>query len=151
MRVFFPSGRLPAPSVWAVRKTTAVPPLPLTWVMPSAIARPGKRPPTEFGRKADLVWKEATDDRQRALLAAAKNQHNLARGIRAYRDRLGLTTEDVAETVGLSPDHLRKILRGKAHVSLTDLHLIAAAVDARIIASVKVGREPERKPGAQPR
>lgn len=41
----------------------------------------------------------------------------------------------------LSPDHLRKILRGKAHVTLTDLHLIAAAVDAHISASIKVGRE----------
>lgn len=140
------SGRWPAPSVWAVRKRTAVPPLPHTWVISSATPRPGKRPPTEFGRKAELVWKEATDDRQRALLAAARNQHNLARGVRAYRDRLGLTTEQVAEAVGLSPDHLRRILRGKAHVSLTDLHLIAAAVDAHISASIKVGREPEPKP-----
>lgn len=123
-------------------RSEASKPLPCTWVVPPPSPKGStKRLPTVFGRKERPEWKAPKDDRDRALLAAAQTQHRLARGVRAFRDRLGLTTEDVAATIGMSPDHLRKILRGAAHVGLTDLHLIADAVGSRIDARIKVGRE----------
>jgi hypothetical protein len=96
--------------------------------------------PQRFGRRHEPQWKTPTTDHDRALLAAAKNQHQLAIRVHIYRDRIGATTEDIAAAIGRSPDHLRKILRGAAHVTLTDLHLIADAIDCRVEATIKVGR-----------
>lgn len=42
--------------------------------------------------------------------------------------RRELSTEEVAGAVGMSPDLLRDILNGSAHVYLADLHRIGAVI-----------------------
>lgn len=107
------------------KRHTVVHPPPRSW-----LANPSDKP--DPWRTAKPDWKPATTAHERALLAAAQDQHRVMFYIRRYRDALGMTNDHIAKAVGHSPDHISAILRGAVHVSLTDLHLIAAAVSARI-------------------
>lgn len=103
-----------------------------------------------FRREAAVISARPSNDTDRALLAAAKNQHALARGIAPTATASQSPPGEIATKVAMSPDHLRKILRGKAHVFLTDLHRIADAVGSRIIATIIVGRTPADRDSTQP-
>ena len=59
-------------------------------------------------------------------------QHRFARYIREAITRQQTSVEVVAAKMSMSPDGLRRILGGTAHVTLTDLSRIAGALDREI-------------------
>ena len=75
-----------------------------------------------FGRNKPVRWKNARSKTDRALVAAAITQHEFARAVRRTRT----STETIAARSGLTIDQLRRILRGEAHLTLAQMHLIAA-------------------------
>lgn len=89
----------------------------------------GKRD-SQFGVLDDPGWKDPdpTDFAAQADLRSAKQQHQLSQDLRERIRRSGTPIETVAEHIGMSPDGLRRILNGTAHVTLTDLSRIAGAL-----------------------
>lgn len=147
MRVFGGGAAVPTPSVPRMQQRPLKDPPerpleePRSWLDQSRLD-PKKRDP--FGRAGTpgTPWKEPTNPTEAALIAAAKAQHDLSRKIRQYRNRINATTDEIAEQIGRSPDWVRRVLNGSIHVSLTDLHLIAATIDAHIDADIRIGAIP---------
>lgn len=110
--------------------------------MPRSWLADPKRKPDPW-RSREPVWKSATTDYDRALLAAAKDQHRVTYYLRRFRDDNGKLNADIAKAIGHHADHVSAIMRGDAHVSITDLHLIAAAVNAYIQTVPRAIRKPE--------
>jgi hypothetical protein len=80
--------------------------------------------PTDFGRSNTVHWKTGTNPTERALIAAAKNQHDTALKVRTRQKRLGKKTETLAAELGVTVDQLRRLLRGEAHLRLVDAYLL---------------------------
>lgn len=135
MRCFRPDSPYPA-AVGTAKRKTVPRPVPRTW-----LAEPSATP--DPWRSAKPVWKSASTDFERALLAAAQDQHRVTFYLRRYRDAEGKLNADIAKIVGRHTDQVSAILRGGAHVSMADLHLIAAAVKARIDTVPKPTRNPD--------
>lgn len=78
-----------------------------------------------FGRKKPVEWKPVRSRSDRALVDAARIQHEFAKAVRARLRETGVTTETVALKAGLTIGQLRRILRGEVHLTLADMRLIA--------------------------
>lgn len=87
----------------------------------------------QFGKKRTIRWNPANTLTEQATLAAAQKQHNLARGIRTYRDNAGLTTTAIAQAAGMEPSTVRAILNGSRHATLAALYALASTVDANLV------------------
>lgn len=78
-----------------------------------------------FGRKKPVQWRRPRSKSDRALVEAARIQHEFAKAVRARGRATGVTTDTVAEKAGLTIGQLRRILRGEVHLTLADMRLIA--------------------------
>lgn len=90
-----------------------------------------------FGRQARLEWLAAETPLDLSLREAAKRHHDLARGIRTWRDSSGQSTNDLAAAAGISVGTVRRILNGTNHLDMPTLFALAAAVDADLTVSLK--------------
>ena len=139
IRHFRPSG--PYGSTVPPRKPG---PAPRDWLIDADSREKWQR--TKFGEanKPGSGWKTPADVQEQALVSAAKNQHRLAQQVHDWMRRRGLTTEDVAQRIGMSPDLLRDILNGSAHVYLTDLHRIGAVIGKNFVSTYDDSRRQRR-------
>jgi hypothetical protein len=80
--------------------------------------------PSEYGRSDTVRWKTGVNPTERALIAAAKNQHDTALKVRTRQKRFGKKTETLAADLGVTVDQLRRLLRGEAHLRLVDAYLL---------------------------
>lgn len=87
--------------------------------------------PNDFGRSEGVRWKTGTTPTERALIAAAKNQHDTALKVRSRQKRVGKKTEALAADLGVTVDQLRRLLRGEAHLRLVDAYLLMEHLRAR--------------------
>lgn len=88
--------------------------------------------PRAFGRNKPVRWQRPRGKADRALVAAAITQHEFAKAVRAHLRGTGTTTQTLADRAGLTIDQLRRILRGEVHLTLADMHLIAAHAGLRL-------------------
>ena len=82
-----------------------------------------------FGRKKPVRWRRPSAKGDRALVEAARIQHEFAKAIRARLRETGVSTETIAEDAGLTIKQLRRILRGEVHLTIADMRLLAALSD----------------------
>jgi hypothetical protein len=86
---------------------------------------------SDFGRSNTVRWKTGSTPAERALIAAAKNQHDTALKVRTRQKRLGKKTDSLAADLGVTVDQLRRLLRGEAHLRLVDAYLLMEHLRAR--------------------
>jgi ribosome-binding protein aMBF1 (putative translation factor) len=82
-----------------------------------------------FGRKKPVRWRRPSAKGDKALVEAARIQHEFAKAIRARLRETGVSTETLANNAGLTIKQLRRILRGEVHLTLADMRLLAALAD----------------------
>lgn len=79
--------------------------------------------PSDFGRRT-VEWKQGTTRTERALIAAARQQHDSALTARTRLRDQGHPAEALAADLGITVDQLRRLLRGEAHLNLADAYLL---------------------------
>lgn len=84
-----------------------------------------------FGRPGEVRWKTGANPTERALIAAAKQQHDTALQVRKLQRQRGRSTETLAADLGITVDQLRRLLRGEAHLGLADAYLLIEHLRAR--------------------
>jgi hypothetical protein len=87
--------------------------------------------PSDYGRSEQVRWKTGANPTERALIAAAKNQHDTALRVRSLQKRRDKKTETLAADLGVTVDQLRRLLRGEAHLRLVDAYLLMEHLRAR--------------------
>lgn len=98
-----------------------------------------------FGRQARLEWLNAEGPLDLSLREAAKRHHDLARGIRTWRDSSGQSTDDLAARAGISVGTVRRILNGTTHLDLPTLYALTSAVHGK--ARVEISRREQNPAG----
>ena len=78
------------------------------------------------------TWPDATADDIRAAVAEARAQHDACRVIRHRASDMALSTADLAVRINVKPAHLRRVLRGEAHLPMQMLYRLSAAVLLRV-------------------
>ena len=93
---------------------TVTPALPYTW-----LARSG-----HFGFASKPEWKPAPVGQEGAL-AAAQQQHELARGVREWKQRNRKSDKHLAAALDVHPETIGRYLRGETPVDLTTFNYLA--------------------------
>jgi hypothetical protein len=79
------------------------------------------RPEKSFGTDDAIRWLRARSEADADQLGAARIQHDLARRIRTALRGAELSVETYAQTHGLEPMRLRRLLRGDVIMRLEDV------------------------------
>ena len=81
-------------------------------------------------------WLDASPS-EVAALEAAHLQHDFVRTVRIQQERIGETTEGIAQIIGMHPDQLRRIYRGESRLMMENMVRIARAVGLGVSISLE--------------
>lgn len=124
------------------RRTPGPPPRSWLAAAPTFDKTPSGWSHSPFGKHnlSDKHWAQGKTDAEKSLIAAARQQHLVALNLRtAINHHPTLKIEDVAVACDMSVDHLRHLLNGSAHLTITDLFRIAGVLDRRV--KIATGRK----------
>ena len=88
---------------------------------PRYVPRSWARQPEQFGRRADISWREPATGVERSELDAARRQNAITVLIRRALDEQGHTVRGYAEQTGYGYDRMTKLLRGEIIMRLQDI------------------------------
>ncbi len=83
--------------------------------------------PGQFGYATQPDWKAAARS-DRPALAAARNQHEFVRAVRAQKHQHNITDADIARDINVTVNHVGRYFRGEVTIPTLAMHRIAYAV-----------------------
>ncbi|QSR29126.1 hypothetical protein CFI00_01145 [Nocardioides sp. S5] len=88
------------------------------------------RYPEQFGFVNEPQFKQGTPPH---VAQAVIDQHRLAQRVHSQMTRDELGWDDIADSLGVSEEQARRILRGESEMALDRMHQLAAAVGYRLL------------------